>query len=577
MKGLLSIVKVLFFVTLLFQITIGTAQLTQREEAYTFNKNLGRGVNFMAAKINQNQHDPYDFELIQENNFMHVRLGSRLWQHVGSEPDFIIDAAKLQEYKNAVDWALEANLMVVMDPIHYWRDYSDTDLPMLLKMWEQLATEFALYPKDRVTFEIMNEPESYEFDLKAVIHQSLAVIRDISGNEERIVIVAGQSFSTRQALIDAFDNNIVFPTDDQYLIGTFHYYDPRTFSKQGAAGNIYWAEEGDYDTDWDVSATAFDEVVAANNNWAERNATIPMPIYCGEYGIDNGAPKPDRTRWLWWIRMMSEERSFSHSIWNLYDDSETSKGLGPWTDTEKADPTTRTLNQGVLDSYRNRYEMESGQYFGDISTVEKEGSSGNGTAMFYGSSGDSLKLSNIYIARSGSYELTLRYKITGSDSAIVTIHSKTLNGVEIESKTVKLPVMDNNWVSGVTSLNFQFGLDNQIVFELKKGDGFLHVDFTALTRGSFIEHIYPGSEIELQLSEDINLFIGNKKQNSFSIYPNPTSDSLKIIGDFESWYMINTQGKKVASGANHMINTAHLIHGIYFLIIDKEKYKVIIQ
>ena len=88
----------------------------------------------MASKINLNQHDPFDFQLIRENHFSHVRLGSRVWQYVGSSPNFTIDATKLQQYKNAVDWALAEGLMVIVNPIHYWRDYEDADLPMLIKM-----------------------------------------------------------------------------------------------------------------------------------------------------------------------------------------------------------------------------------------------------------------------------------------------------------------------------------------------------------------------------------------------------------------------------------------------------------
>ena len=44
------------------------AQDGPREAAYDFNKKLGRGINFMASKINQNHHDPFDFNLIRNNS-----------------------------------------------------------------------------------------------------------------------------------------------------------------------------------------------------------------------------------------------------------------------------------------------------------------------------------------------------------------------------------------------------------------------------------------------------------------------------------------------------------------------------
>ena len=94
-----------------------------------------------------------------------------------------------------------------------------------------------------------------------------------------MVIICGDGFSTRQALIDEFDNNNI-PLDDNYLIGTFHYYDPFDFTKQGAADRtpgITWGSESEFQQ----VETHFDQVVTANNNWAARNNTRPLPIYLG--------------------------------------------------------------------------------------------------------------------------------------------------------------------------------------------------------------------------------------------------------------------------------------------------------
>ena len=84
--------------------------------------------------------------------------------------------------------------------------------------------------------EIANEPRSYH-NAQEIISTGLSAIRGISGNETRMVIICGDGFSTRQALIDEFDNNNI-PVDDNYLIGTFHYYDPFDFTKQGAADRV---------------------------------------------------------------------------------------------------------------------------------------------------------------------------------------------------------------------------------------------------------------------------------------------------------------------------------------------------
>ena len=48
-------------------------------------------------------------------------------------------------------------------------------------------------------------------------------------NESRQVIVSGEGFSTRGALISAFEQDLL----DNNLIATFHYYHPFSFTKQG--------------------------------------------------------------------------------------------------------------------------------------------------------------------------------------------------------------------------------------------------------------------------------------------------------------------------------------------------------
>ena len=58
--------------------------------------------------------------------------------------------------------------------------------------------------------------------------------------------------------------------------------------------------------------TDFDAVVSANTNWAARNNTQPLPIYMGEFGVDNEADNhhTDRKKWLSWIRMQAEKKRF---------------------------------------------------------------------------------------------------------------------------------------------------------------------------------------------------------------------------------------------------------------------------
>ena len=549
-----------------------------REAAFEFNRKLGRGINYMAAKIDKNAHHPYDFELIKANHFTHVRLGSHLWKHVGVAPEFMIDATKLQEYKNAVDWALAEGLMVIMDPIHYWRDYTNADLPMLLKMWEQFAIEFALYPVDRVTFEIMNEPESYDLDLQAIIQGSIDVIRSISGNEKRMIIVAGQSFSTRQALIDAFNNNVVFPADDPYLIGTFHYYDPRAFSKQGAGGNLNWADEGDNDPEWDAVASAFDEVVDANNNWAMSNFTTPLPIYDGEYGIDNGAPAEDRLRWLWWVRMMNEERGFSQSLWNLYSDGESSKGFGPWTNAEINDPYLRYLDQTVMVPYRNRYEAEAGTLDGEFIVEARADCSGDSVVTaFHGQLGDMIELDNVYMGRGGEYDATLRYQNRGSETAQIILTSYTDTGEFYDSVIVQLLPSGEQWIAATLSLNFQAGSNNKVTIDLNSKFSALIFDYLAISKGPYYDNFYPALALEHEIIKNEILALGTVSSSKIKVYPNPAQKAIHIEGNFQNWIMTTVDGVVLSSGSKKRVIIDHLKPGMYLLVVDGVTQRLLIK
>ena len=561
-------ILILFLVCILS----GTAQEGPRKDAWEFNKRLGRGINFMAVKINNGYHDPLDFQLTRYNKFTHIRIGSRVWQYVGEAPDYTIEPEKIDSYQLAVDWALDHQLMVMMDPIHGWKEYEDTDLPKLKKLWEQLATRFASYPVDSIAFELFNEPWSYDFDLEAMIKGCIDIIRSIPGNEERIIVVSGQSFSTRQALIDAFNNNIVFPTDDPYLIGTFHYYDPRPFTKQGEAGDVNWADDGDDDPEWEETINKFQEVVEADNNWAERNNTEPLPIYNGEYGVDNGAPWADRTRWLWWVRMVSEQMGFSHAIWNLYNDSPTAKGMGPWTDLQKEDPTTRYLHQDVLNRYRNRYECENGLLNGPFNIEVREDSSNDSlVSVTAGESGNNIMLSDVYIAKSGTYDVTLRFQNNDTGAVILTLASGTDTQMN-DSLSLELQPSGEAWHSVTVPLSFATGEDNRIMLRLGSTATSLLLDYLAVTKGVFYDNLYPSEETDV-------VFVGITEQQKTKvlIYPNPATATVHISGEFRHWDLYSISGTRIVSGSEHSFPVDYLDPGFYFLQVDNTGYKLIVK
>lgn len=336
-----------------------------RSAAYAMNQRLGKGNNFMASKIQFGHAYLSDFILLRESGFDHVRIGSNLYKYWEDGTNNYANYKVAM--KTAVDHAITAGLNVIINPIHHWAnddltdenenyiyrfDGSTEDFIKYNEIWNDIATEFKDYPIDQVLFELMNEPHR-EYSIAQVISEGLTTVRSVLGNEQRIVIIAGgygslpnepanAGLTTREALIDGFDSNY-FPTNDPYLIGTFHYYDPRPFTKQGnptpgldgIAGNPgqRW---GNVASDYAQVENDFDAIDTANANWANRHGTEPLPIYQGEFGVDNivdSYGNGDRKRWLAWVRMQCENRGYSWAHWHMYNNVDSAKGLGPFDTT----------------------------------------------------------------------------------------------------------------------------------------------------------------------------------------------------------------------------------------------------
>jgi endoglucanase len=412
-----------------------------RNRAIQLNERMHRGNNFMAAKAIQGNGAKEDYELLNANGFHHCRIGYKMDEKSGSAPDYTIPQLDMQRLQDMVDWCLEEGLIAIIDPVHNWANNSDpllkfsaseNDFAQLEKIWLQIAIHFANYDLEQVVFEIMNEPHAGT-DVSRIISTALASIRNITGNEERIVIVSGDGFSTRQALIDAFNNDEI-PANDNHLIGTFHYYDPFTFTKQGAGGdwlpNISWGSESEFAQ----VATDFNEVVAANNTWANRNNTTPIPLYLGEFGVDNEADNwnNDRTRWLSWIRMQAEARNISWAHWNMYQNSNNNKGMGPWIE-EKTNPSLRSFDSDPVEALVGHYEFEDGTQGGGVRTAATvPGFKGNGYKTFPETTGNNVwvRVDSIYIPKDDTYAVYIHYasetertlRLVARNDASVTTH-----------------------------------------------------------------------------------------------------------------------------------------------------------
>ena len=396
-----------------------------RAAAHRMNTRLFRGNNFMAAKAVNDQGALDDYSLLNNTGFSHCRIGYKMDEVASTAPNYALPSEDLQILQKMVDWCLEEGLIAVIDPVHNWANNNNTggavafaateeEYNKLGKIWEQVADHFAGYDNDSVVFEVFNEPHNGH-DVARIISTSLSSIRSSLGNEERIVIVPGDGFSTRQALIDAFNNDEI-PSDDLYLIGTFHYYDPFSFTKVSNTNpgyNPFWGTSAELAQ----VATDFDAVVSANDNWATRNLTEPLPIYLGEFGVDNEADNQgsDRKKWLSWTRMQAEARGMSWAHWNMYQNQPATKGMGEWTygpNGTVQNPSNRAFDPDPLEALVGHYEFENGSLVGGLSvSQEYPGFKGSGYVEFPETVGNGIfiRSEDLYIPVSANYAVKIHY------------------------------------------------------------------------------------------------------------------------------------------------------------------------
>ena len=457
----------------------------ERAAAHRMNTRLFRGNNFMAAKAVNDQGALDDYSLLNNSGFSHCRIGYKMDEAAGTAPNYALPNEDLLILQKMVDWCLEEGLIAVVDPVHNWANNNDEggavaftatdeEFNKLGKIWGQVADHFANYDNDSVVFEVFNEPHNGH-DVARIISTSLTSIRSSLGNEERIVIVPGDGFSTRQALIDAFNNDEI-PFDDPYLIGTFHYYDPFSFTKVANTNpgyNPVWGTTAELAQ----VATDFDAVVSANNSWATRNLTEPLPIYLGEFGVDNEADNhgSDRKKWLSWIRMQAEARGMSWAHWNMYQNQPATKGMGAWTTGSNGtiqNPSTRAFDEGPLEALVGHYEFENGNLVGELSvSQEYAGFKGSGYVKFPEDTGNGIfiRTDDLYIPVSDTYAVRIHYS-SATARTLRVVSGNLIDGNFAPANAVGSAVdhlfpatgADGSWNTETISLYFEAGLAPQL-------------------------------------------------------------------------------------------------------------------
>ncbi len=361
----------IIILVLIFSTPILNAQI----EPYQMVKKMGRGINLgnvLSAPVEGNWSPivmQQYFTDVAAAGFTNVRIPMDFFgvrttgdtsvysdtagtsdSYTGTSADYVLNAAYLDRVEEVIDWGLSAGLIVSLDfhgadlkseflnRFHTTNtEYTDptsarrvADNQKFRVIWTQIADLFKNHSED-LLFEIINEPyfEMSKAEMNTLNTDILAIIRGSGGsNETRNVIITGGGANSHEAPLQIAASII---TNDNYLIATFHYYQPFNFTSSSADSRDIesWGSTSDKNT---LSAR-FEEVLT----WSNSNN---IPVFVGEFGADNtggykystgdlntiggnatgyadgGPDNASRVEFHRYIAEQSINRGFSFSVWD---------------------------------------------------------------------------------------------------------------------------------------------------------------------------------------------------------------------------------------------------------------------
>jgi endoglucanase len=219
----------------------------------------------------------------------------------GSLDDYQVNQGYLDRVQQIVDWAITHNIIVVLDfhgnnlkqqfvytfqneqinGVNYYTNPTSAkrlaDINRFKSLWKDIANRFKDYPNDQLVFDIINEPY-FSISADEMDELNLEVISTIrstgSNNLTRSLIINGGGSSSWEV---PFQISSEVLSSDNYLIATFHYYQPFNFtaSSREQYDNFVFSE-----AQKNLIMDRFSQI----KTWSENN---DIPMYLGEFGADN--------------------------------------------------------------------------------------------------------------------------------------------------------------------------------------------------------------------------------------------------------------------------------------------------
>jgi aryl-phospho-beta-D-glucosidase BglC (GH1 family) len=296
------------------------------------------GADYSAAHL-QTHTTARDIALIKRMGFDHVRFPvepAPLFEE--AEPSRL-NAEYLAHLDAALDLLLASGMSVVLD-VHPSDEFKlrlradDRFIAAFADFWRALAAHVAARDPERLFLEILNEPMVEDpYRWMGIQARFAAAVRE--GAPRHTIIAGGARWSSVDQLL------LLEPLADRNVIYNFHFYDPHTFTHQGATwGADHWpyiknvpypsspeavaalpaveqqsaqAALKNYGAErW--NAGHIEQEISRAADWARRHG---VALTCNEFGTYRAfAPAADRARWIEDVRTALERHGIGWAMWD---------------------------------------------------------------------------------------------------------------------------------------------------------------------------------------------------------------------------------------------------------------------
>ncbi len=219
------------------------------------------------------------------------------WSKFSNEQNFVIQSAWMDRVEQVVNYALNADMYVVMNihwdngwmqPTYAQQNYVNNRLTI---MWSQIATRFSNYD-DRLLFAGTNEV-MVDGDYGTPTVEYYTVQNSFNQTFVNAVRATGGKNATRHLVVQGFNTNIdhtvnfaVIPTDtvSNRLMMEVHYYDPYNFTLNTSSNITQWgsiATNPSATETWANESYTDAQFQKMKVNFVDRGVGVIL----GEYGV----------------------------------------------------------------------------------------------------------------------------------------------------------------------------------------------------------------------------------------------------------------------------------------------------